>query len=114
MNTFIEVIEPSGKNKIFGCIYKHPNVSIEEFNDDFISPLLEKLSQENKDTMLMGDFNINLLNHNIDESTSNFIDTMYSAPFFPTINSPTRITTTLTNLLNYFSIKLTICLINTA
>ena len=23
-STFIEVIEPSGKNKIFGCIYKHP------------------------------------------------------------------------------------------
>ena len=71
-----------------------PNVSIEEFNDDFVSPLLEKLSKENKDTMLMGDFNINLINHNIDKSTSNLIDTMYSASFFPTINSPTCITTT--------------------
>ena len=50
--------------------------------------------------MLMGDFNINLLNHNIDKSTSNFIDTVYSASFFPTINSPTRITTTSKTMIN--------------
>ena len=39
----------------------------------------------------MGEFNINL-NCNIDKSTSDYVDTLYSHAFFPTINSPTRIT----------------------
>ena len=39
----------------------------------------------------MGDFNINL-NCNIDKNTSNYVDILYSHAFFPTINSPTRIT----------------------
>ena len=40
----------------------------------------------------MGDFNINLLNCNIDKSTSDYVDTLYSHAFFPTINSPMQIT----------------------
>ena len=38
------------------------------------------------------DFNINFLNCNIDKNSSNYVDTLYSHDFFPTINSPTRIT----------------------
>ena len=48
----------------------------------------------------MGDFNINLLNYNTDNETSNFIDTIYSSSFFPTVLSPTRITTTSKTLID--------------
>ena len=41
----------------------------------------------------MGDFKINLLNCNMDKSTSDYVDSLYSRAFFPTINSPMRITT---------------------
>ena len=41
---FIEIINKSSKNTIFGCIYKHI--------------LLVKANSENKQIMLMGDFNI--------------------------------------------------------
>ena len=40
----------------------------------------------------MGDFNINLLNCNIDKNASDYVDILYSHAFFPTINSPTRVT----------------------
>ena len=40
----------------------------------------------------MGDFNINLLNCNIDKNTSDYVDILYSHAFFPRINSPTQIT----------------------
>ena len=100
-STFIEVLEPNPKdNQIFGCIYKHPKVSINEFKNDFLAPVLEKISTENKETVLMGDFNINLLNYNSDNDTSSFVDLMYSSSFFPTINSPTRVTTTSETLID--------------
>ena len=54
--------------------------------------LLEKLSLEKKEIILMGDFNINLLHSEVDKETSNFMDNIYSNSFFPTINLPTRIT----------------------
>ena len=40
----------------------------------------------------MGDFNINLLNCNINKNTSDYADILYSHAFYPTINSPTQIT----------------------
>ena len=53
-----------------------------------------------KESILIGDFNINLLNYNSDSDISSFIDTMYSSSFYPTINSPTRITTTSDTLID--------------
>ena len=41
----------------YGCICKHPCMPIEEFNDEYILPLLEKASKENKPLILLGDFN---------------------------------------------------------
>ena len=88
-SSFIEIIEPKKKSTIVGCIYKHPNVSVGEFTNDFLEPLLEKLSFEKKEVILMRDYNINLLNCNIDKNTSDYVDTLYSHAFFPRINSPT-------------------------
>ena len=48
-STFLEIIERNKKNKIIGCIYKHKNVPITEFKNDYMSPLLEKLSREKKE-----------------------------------------------------------------
>ena len=40
----------------------------------------------------MRDFDINLLNYNIDKNRCDYVDTLYSHAFCPTINSPTQIT----------------------
>ena len=60
---FIEIINKKGKNQIIGCIYKHPKMLISEFCEDVLNDLTEKLSKENTEIYLMGDFNINLLNY---------------------------------------------------
>ena len=46
-----------------GCIYRHPHVDLNEFNDYYLNNLLDKLSKENKTVFLLGDFNIDLLNY---------------------------------------------------
>ena len=45
-STFIEIILPNKKNLILGCIYRHPNskVPVNCFIDNYIEPLLDKLS----------------------------------------------------------------------
>ena len=40
----------------------------------------------------MGDFNINLLDHNLSPPVENFINHMISKNFLPLINRPTRVT----------------------
>ena len=59
---------------IIGCIYKHPKQGTHDFNENYILPLMDKLSREKKD--IMGDFNINLLNYNNDKDTTTFLDTI--------------------------------------
>ena len=73
---------------------------ITEFNESFLCPLLEKLSQENKSCFLMGDFNINLLNTNTNNSISDFFNLMCSNFFAPYVLQPTRITTSLKTLID--------------
>ena len=44
------------ENIIVGCIYRHPSMNLEEFNNKN-AHLMEKLSKENKKVYIMGDFN---------------------------------------------------------
>ena len=60
---FIEIIKKEGKNTIAGYIYNHPKLSVNGFSDQSSSPMPEKISFENKEVYLIGDFNINLLNY---------------------------------------------------
>ena len=41
---FREIINPRKKNIIVGCIYRHPSMDLNEFNENYLHPLLEKLS----------------------------------------------------------------------
>ena len=58
---FVEIINDKGKNFIIDCIYKHPSMSIDCFNILYRNTL-EKITLENKEIYLMGDYNIDLLN----------------------------------------------------
>ena len=84
-STFIEIIVPKEKNIVCGCIYKHPFMEANEFNEKFFLPLLHKLSKENKVLFLMGDFNINLLNINDDNDVTDFFDIIASNLLIPFI-----------------------------
>ena len=90
-STFIEIINKNEKNMVAGCIYKHPKQTIPDFLDNHLLPFLEELSHENKQILIMGDFNINLLNYD-NKNTENFLDTMFSYSYLHFINTPTRVT----------------------
>ena len=53
-STFIEICNPK-TTVIIGCIYKHPNVNINEFNDHYLNELLYKLFKEKKTMFLPSD-----------------------------------------------------------
>ena len=89
---FIEIINKTSKNTIVGCIYKHPTLSISEFNNTYIKDLLVNVNSKNKEIMLMGDFNINLLNYESNESVADLLDTMHTYGFLPCISGPTHLT----------------------
>ena len=91
-SSFIEIQNKNRKNTIVGCIYKHPNMSISEFMSDFLEPLLTKMSFEKKEVILIGDYNINLLNCDSDKNTCDFLELMLSFSLLPRIIKPTRIT----------------------
>ena len=54
-----------------------------EFNDEYLKPLSEKLIIENKEVILLGDFNIDLLKCDSNENVSDFLDIVYSTSLLP-------------------------------
>ena len=85
-STFIEITSKKRKNFVVGCIYKHPTLNNHDYIDSYILTLSKKLSYENKQVMLMGDFNMNLLNYNTNKRITQFVDELYTNSFIPYIN----------------------------
>ena len=95
--TFIEVILPKRKiNLVVGTICRHPCMDADEFNIQYLPKLLSSMSKEikQKDFVLMGDFNTDLLNYTTDSKVAEFLDKMYSCSLVPLITHPTRISKT--------------------
>ena len=88
---FVEINQPKRTNIVVGTIYKHPCMSVNTFNSDFLKPLLHKISSEKKQILLLGDFNINLLKSNEDPEVMSFLDIMGSSLILPQILLPTRV-----------------------
>ena len=99
-STFIELIFPNKRNTICGCIYKHPSMKISRFNNEYLTPLLTNIQKEEKTCMLMGDFNINILNAEANINISEFYDNMSSHFFAPYILQPLRLTENLKTLID--------------
>ena len=75
-------------------------MDVNEFNEDFLNPLLEKLASMNKSVYLMGDFNIDLMKIDRDSPSADFFDDITSNLFVPHIIHPTRITSTTKTLID--------------
>ena len=97
---FVELSLPNSKKYLIGCVYRHPNTSVNDFTEDFILPLLNKLAFENKKCLIMGDFNIDLLKSSNNTAISNYYQTMCSFYFAPFVLQPTRITNTSSTLID--------------
>ena len=71
-STFVEIINPKKSNIVIGCIYKHPNMDVLDFKNNYLSQIFESVSKERKQVFLLGDFNINLLNYNDHQPTNDY------------------------------------------
>ena len=103
---FIEIFHKHRKNILVGCIYKHPHMDVGEFNSLYISPFLSKVSLENKNLILLGDFNINLLQSDSDSNFTDFLDLLSSFLITPSITLPTRITDRSSTLIDNIFVSL--------
>ena len=90
-SVFVEISFTHRSNIIVGCVYRHPGMSINTFNNEHLSPLIQTLAKENKTIFLLGDFNINLLKCDDSLDVSNFLDILGSQLLIPQITLPTRI-----------------------
>ena len=102
--TFIEITCSKSTNVIVGCIYKHPTLPINDFTNDFISPLLLKLQKESSKRIFIKIFS---LKYEMSDSINNFIDILSSNFLLSVIFLPARISKTSTLIdiffkFNYF------------
>ena len=64
-------------------------MDVNEFNSLCLNTLSENLlSEKNKEIVLLGDFNIDLLKYEKDHNTVDFLDQLYSTSLLPHIRSP--------------------------
>ena len=97
---FIEIVCPKSSNIIVGCIYKRLSLQVNNFTNDIILSLLEKLNKENsKKIFLLGNFNIDLLQYETSEPVINFVDILSSNFLSPLILLPTRISNSSSTLI---------------
>ena len=98
---FIEIENSKGKNILVGLMYRPPNSNFDIYCED-LEICFNKLSRENKQLYLMGDFNIDLLSAN--NYRDRFLHLIYSNACYPHINKPTRINSNSSTLIdNIFS-----------
>ena len=71
----------------FGVVYRPPNGNINNFNHQF-EKILDEVSTSNSNTIICGDFNINLLNS--DSRKSKFENIFFGNSFIPTISLATH------------------------
>jgi hypothetical protein len=103
---FIEIPPASHSEKpvVIGVVYRPPNNNVTTFISDHLNAILSHPRILTKTCYIMGDFNVNLLNHASHNPTADFIDTLFAASFIPLINRPTRITQNSASLIdNIFS-----------
>ena len=90
-NRYLRKSRTREKNVIVGIVYRPPDQNLIDFLCD-LDIVLNSFSKESKSVFLFGDWNVNLMNHSKHQTTSLFLDTLYSKMLFPLILRPTRIT----------------------
>ena len=89
---FIELTLDNNKKMLAGCFYRH-HTPVKDFIDNFFIQILNKIHLErNKSCVIMGDFNIDLLQIDNDTDTGNFFDILSAQGFRPLILQPSRVT----------------------
>ena len=94
-----------------GNVYKPPkdnnnNTNIETFLEE-IAPILQKYANKKADSIIVGDFNINLLEINEREKYCDYLELFTSSGFLPRITFPTRFSKKSATLIDQIYCKIT-------
>lgn len=87
------------KNVVIGNMYRSPSTPPEKFIQKVTSNLEILKKHDNKFIAIVGDSNIDMLQHNIYEPATTLFDTYTEHAFAPVISRPTRITTSTATLI---------------
>ena len=98
-NMWININTKLAQNFLVGVVYRHPNANIKDFIDHF-NDTLQKINEKNINCVILGDFNINILQHR-NESAASYINMLNSNGFFSLLNKPTRITDSSASLIDH-------------
>ena len=79
------------KKVIIGVIYRPPSKKMEDFNEQ-LKAILDQINIGKIPCYLLGDMNINVINHLTHKPTEDYLEVMYSKGLIPVINRPTRVT----------------------
>ena len=85
---------------MIGCVYRHPSGDRDLFSETLKSQL-ERLNNKGYEIVVLGDININFLNYNNDNHTSDFLDMLLDLGFMPLITKATRITDHTSTLIDH-------------
>ena len=93
----VEIRKPSTAPFIVCTIYRPPSASVDSFAT--IGQLVKTIDDENKEFYILGDLNANMLDTS-NNATNNLNSIMESYQLSQTINTPTRVTTTSSSLID--------------
>ena len=87
---FIEIVLPGTSNYLIAVVYRHPTGT--KFCNflTHMQEMFKKISKENKKLVILGDFNIDLLQFECHEETNSFLELNLSYHLQPHIIQPTR------------------------
>lgn len=76
LNQHLKIVQ-NKERIIIGCVYRLPPMDLSEFNNHYLTNLLDNLSIKNKTIVLLGHFSVDLLKYDKDHNVSDFLNTMY-------------------------------------
>lgn len=94
---WLEISQNKGKSFLIGNMYRPPDSRV-EYNDRF-EDFIENASEEGKEIILLGDFNKNLYEDNLDREWQNLT---LSLGLTQMISQPTRVTPSSKTLIDHF------------
>ena len=66
-----------------------------------LSEILDIINNEHKQSIIMGDMNINLLKYDTHSKTNDYLNNLFSHGFLPLITKPTRVTPVTASLIDH-------------
>ena len=87
----IEIINDHSKNIVLNVVYRPPDGDL-RITETLLRKILSENTKANKTLFLAGDFNINVLDYEINKKVQNSVNLMFEFSMIPTINKPSRVT----------------------